>query len=114
MVWYSPAFASMATWTAQIKRPPAISGGKRGTWVLDSTKYNITPLDSFDAETRFNEELGSPYELKYTFMEHEDILDLREGYILVVNNRDYNIKSVAEYPYDEVYFYYIIVEELRP
>ena len=85
-----------------------------GPPVEDITEYDITPLDPLDPETRSRMELGTPHELLQTFLEYETKIDIKEGHILIVDGVEYPVKSVAEYSYGGVWFYHVIVEELRP
>jgi len=61
-------FSRMATKTASTKRPPALSGGKRGVPAENLTGLTCTPLDPVAPEVRQRLALNTPHELLETFV----------------------------------------------
>ena len=61
-------FQRMATKTASTKRPPALSGGKRGVPAENLTGLTCTPLDPVAPEVRQRLALNTPHELLETFV----------------------------------------------
>jgi hypothetical protein len=61
-------FRRMATKTASTKRPPALSGGKRGAAATNVTGLTCTPLDPVSPEVRQRLALNTPHELLETFV----------------------------------------------
>ena len=60
-------FPILATVTASTKRPPAMSGGKRGAPATSIASMKITPLDTVNAETAMRAGLDTPMNLLQTF-----------------------------------------------
>ena len=58
----------MANVTASTKRPPAISGGKRGEATTKLSGLKCTPLDPVSSEIRKRVALDTPMELLQTFL----------------------------------------------
>lgn len=71
----SPAFARQLTITASTKRPPAVSGGKRGAMVANLASVQIAPLTGVSSEVALRAGLDSPYNLLQTFADDVDIAD---------------------------------------
>ncbi len=72
----SPAFTRQLTVNASTKRPPAISGGKRGEMVVNLSSVNVTPLTAVSIDTATRIGLDTPYNLLQTFAEGDtDIAD---------------------------------------
>ena len=109
----SLSFSRLATVTASTKRPPAVSGGKRGSPVEHIASLKCTPLDPVDAELRERLGLKAPMEALQTFVQGG--LDIREGDILVVGSTEYPIRAVADWtwPPDGADYQQLIVEELK-
>ena len=61
-------FRRMANVTASTKRPPAISGGKRGEATTKLSGLKCTPLDPVSSEIRKRVALDTPMELLQTFL----------------------------------------------
>ena len=108
----APPFQLMSSESASLKRPPALADGKRGkaTAVADST-FDCFPLMPVDPEVRQTLALDTPHKLYHTFAESDTEMDIREGDILVIGSNEYTIKSLADWPYDDWYYYEIIVED---
>ncbi len=70
---YGGGMARLATVTGSTKRPPAISGGKRGAPVLLLASIQCTPLDPVDPEVRQRLALETPHELLETFVNSGDV-----------------------------------------
>jgi hypothetical protein len=60
-------FPILATVTASTKRPPAMSGGKRGAPVAQIASMKCTPLDTVNAEVAKRAGLDTPMNLLQTF-----------------------------------------------
>ena len=107
----APPFQLMASKTATVKRPPAMSAGKRGAPVLVADlELKVLPLMPVDPQVRLSIPLDTPNKLYHTFTEGSDPIDLEEGDILVIDSVEYDIKSISEWPYDEWVYYEVIVE----
>lgn len=109
------SFPEFATVSANTKRAPAISGGKRGTPTANLTSLNITPLDPVDPELRERLNLKAEHELLQTFIEDADdaTIDILEGDLLTVAGTDYPIRSVAEWTWEDGVYYRLVVEDLK-
>lgn len=66
------AFRRMAYKDADTKRPPAISGGKRGAPATNLTSLKCTPLDPVNPEIQKRVALDAPIELLQTFVTDGD------------------------------------------
>lgn len=92
----SASFSHMATVTASVKRPPVVSGGKRGTPVAHIASLKCFPLDPLtDAEIVNQLNLMTPQEVLQTYV--QDGLDIVEGDVLVVSGVDYQIRAVEDW-----------------
>ena len=109
----SAAFTRFATVTASTKRPPAISGGKRGAPAQNIASLSCFPLDPVDSEISERFGLDSPMELLQTFVQGG--LDIKEGDLLVVSSTEYPIRAVGNWtwPPDSEDYLHLIVEELK-
>jgi len=109
----SAGFTLFATVTASTKRPPAVSGGKRGSPVTQVTSLSCMPLDVVDAEIRERLGLETPHEILQTCIQGG--LDIREGDILVVGSTEYPIRAVENWywPPDGVEYLRLILEDLK-
>lgn len=107
----SVSFNCMATVEASTKRPPAITGGKGGAMVEHIPALRCTPLDPVTAEIAQRFALGTPLELLQTFTLDADV---REGDVLVVDDREYPIKAVADWRWDRFTITrHLILEDLK-
>ena len=89
------SFSALCTETASTKRPPAISGGKRGVAVSYLTSITTTRLYPLDAEKRQALEIDTPHELLEVFtLTNYDIL---EGDIFVYGGVDYPVRAAEEW-----------------
>lgn len=91
----SKSFARAANVTASTKRPPTISGGKRGAPATNIESLSCTPLDPISPELAQRLALDTPHELLQTFV--DTALDIREGDILVVSSTEYPIRAVGDW-----------------
>lgn len=91
----SKSFARAANVTASTKRPPSISGGKRGAPATNISSLSCTPLDPINPELRQRLALETPHELLQTFV--DTALDIKEGDILVVSDTEYPIRAVGDW-----------------
>lgn len=110
----SASFTKMATVTASTKRPPNVSGGKRGAPVTNIASLSVTPLDPISAELKERLGLESPMELLQTFADGS--LDIKEGDILTVSGTDYPIRAIGDWTnwsFGSGETYHLILEELK-
>ena len=103
-------FSKLATATLTTKRPPAISGGKRGVPVAYlTTPIKCTPLASVNPEIASRLNLGTPFELKEVYV-FEDA-DIKEGDIATIDSIDYRVVAVAEWNFTGTDHLHVILEE---
>jgi hypothetical protein len=107
----SAGFLRAATVAASTRRPPTVSGGKRGAAVVCLDGIVITPLDPVDPETRQRLALQTPHELLQCFADGG--LDVVEGDVLVVDGAEYPVRSAAEWLWRGSQYVHLIVEELK-
>ena len=93
----SLSFARQMLVTASTKRPPAIAGGKRGEPETFITDLPCAPLTPASAETRQRLALNTPIDLLQTFCDAS--FDVKAGDVLTVDEVDYAVRNVAEYPW---------------
>lgn len=111
----SSSFARMAVVTASTKRPPTLSGGKRGKPTTQEASFACTPLDPIDPEVRQRLMLESPNVILETFVENADgSLDIQAGDILVVGSTEYPIKSCEDWTWRGTTYRHLYVEKLKP
>lgn len=94
----SIAFRRMAVETAATKRAPAPSSGLVGAAAVYLTGLRCTPLDPVNAEIAQRLGLDTPHEVLQTFAEGQH--DIREGDILVCNDKSYPIRAVEDWRWD--------------
>jgi len=109
----SLAFARMATVSASTKRPPAVSGGKRGSPATSISSLVCTPLDPVDPELRERLGLETAHEVLQCFVQGG--LDIKEGDLLVVGGTEYPVRAVGEWrwPPDAEDYLHLVLEELK-
>jgi hypothetical protein len=109
----SKSFARAANVTASTKRPPAISGGLRGTPQTNISSLSCTPLDPIDPELKQRLALDTPHELLQTFV--DTALDIKEGDILVVSSEEYPIRAVGDWAATASMpaYKWLVLEELK-
>lgn len=90
----SRAFDRMATVTAATKRPPSMSGGRRGSPVDHLSGFACLPLDPVSADTVQRLGLQTPVRALQTVTKETDI---KEGDVLVVDGEEYVIRSVSDW-----------------
>jgi hypothetical protein len=101
----------MASDTATVKRPPDIVSGKRGAPVLIADlELKVFPLMPLDPQVRATIPLDTPHQLLVTYTEGVDI-NLQEGDLLIIDSVEYPIKRIADWPYDDLQYFEIIVEK---
>lgn len=105
-----PSFATLATETASTKRPPAVSGGRRGTAATNIASLACTPLDPVDSEIRQRLVLDTPHEVLQTFV--DGTLDIREGDIFTYSGQDYPVRACAEWKWRGSAYLHLILEDL--
>jgi len=106
-------FSLFATVTASTKRPPALSGGRRGAAAASIASLKCTPLDPLTPEIALRAGLGTPFEGLQAFTEKG--LDIVEGDILTVSSKDYPIKAVGDWywPMDGNNYQFLVLELLK-
>lgn len=104
------AFSRMATVSCSTKRPPALSGGKRGVPAENLTGLTCTPLDPVDPETAYRLEIETPHTLLQTFIQGDP--DIKRGDVLVVSSTDYPIRAVSDWTWKDDVFVHLILENL--
>lgn len=103
------SFGALATVACSTKRPPPITGGKRGPATTYLTDLACTPLDPVDAEVRQTFQLDTAHELLQTFVTGDP--DVRQGDVLVVGGKDYPIKAAAEWAWRDTVTVHLILED---
>lgn len=107
----SAAFSRLARITASTKRPPAISGGKRGAAVTHISTLKITPLDPVDGDTVRRLNLATTVEVLQTFCESG--YDIKDGDVLVVDSVEYPIRAVSDWAFINSTYLHLIVDQQR-
>lgn len=97
--------------TASTKRPPALSGGKRGEAVANVASMRIAPPAPVDSETKTKMEINTPYKVFLTYAERS--VDLAEGDLLVYGSVEYPIVRLEAWSFAGFSFYQIYIEELK-
>ena len=105
------SFSKMATVTASTKRPPTISGGKRGSADTNISSLSCLPLDPLDPDIANLFGIETPHELLQTFVDNG--LDIRENDVLVVSSVEYKIRAVAEWDWRGADFLHLTLEEIK-
>lgn len=88
----SLAFKRVATETASVKRPPAVSGGQRGKPEFVLVNLKCTPLYPVDLDVAARIVSDLTVTLLETFIETNSTI-LR-GDLLVMNGKEYPVKSI--------------------
>lgn len=109
----SPGFRRGAVVTANTKRSPAISGGKRGAMATFIVGLKCWPLDPVQDQITMREALNSPHEILETFV--DGALDITEGDVLVVGESEYPIRSVREWTHAPFLgaYHHLFLEDLK-
>lgn len=105
------SFSRMATETASTKRPPAVSGNKRGAATTNIKTLACTPLDPVQPDLKQRMGLNSPHELLQTFVTGDP--DIVEGDVLVYGGKDYPIKAVGDWVWRSTTYVHLIVEDIK-
>jgi hypothetical protein len=80
---------------ANVLRPPAMSGGKRGDPATVLVGIACSPLDPADAEVRQRLGLNGPIEIYQTFVDAE--ADIRQGDYLQTREERYSVRAVGDW-----------------
>lgn len=107
----SASMARLATVTASVERNVSAGGKAPGTTEVIPTLM-IMPLSILDAQTRMRVVIDTPNQLKQTFCQSDDILEIKNGYTLVIENAKYPIRDVGASVWQGGYRYQIVVEVL--
>jgi len=108
----STSFDRLLRVTCSTKRPPALSGGKRGAAVASLTGQPCTRLYPVTAEIALRAGLQTPHEVQQVFMDEN--ADIREGDYLTLSGVDYPVRAVFDWPwFDGNNYKQVIVEELK-
>ncbi len=97
----SASFARLAVVTASTKRPPVISGGKRGAPAAYLTQLRCLPLDTAEQQrvralaVRLGLALDAPLDILQTMIDGNK--DVKEGDVLVVGTTEYPIRGVDDW-----------------
>lgn len=106
----------LTTVTASTKRPPAISGGKRGAPTAKLSSLSITPLDPLSMDTAQRMGIGSP--VNYYECYAPGAPDVRAGDTLVVGSTEYPIRFVAAWEWPnrgtQTEYLHMVVEKVNP
>jgi len=108
------SFARLATVSANTKRPPPISSGKRGTPALYLLNVRCLPLDTAERQqvramaARLGQVLDAPLDMLQTTVDGN--YDIKEGDILVVNGTEYPIRNVNDFSWRGSKFLVLLVE----
>jgi hypothetical protein len=116
----SASFRRMASVTASTKRPPAVNltTGQRGEPELHLPSLHCTPLDPAESQKardlafRLQQENGRMYELLQSFTEATN--DIREGDVVVVNGKEYPVRSVGTWLWRGSSYLELLLEEPKP
>lgn len=106
-------FKLRATETASTKRPPDVSGGKRGTPSTNIASLACYPLVPIDAQLQERMHLEGAMKLWQTFAQGG--LDILEGDLLCIDSTEYPVRYVEEWDWhpDSADRLLIVVEELK-
>lgn len=108
------SFARLAVVTASTKRPPAISGGKRGAPTTHLTSVMCLPLDTAEQQrvrelaARLGVALDAPLDILQTTVDGNH--DIKEGDILVVSGVEYPIRAIDDWYWRGSKFLAVLVE----
>lgn len=106
-----PSFTKLATVSASTRRPPAVSGGKRGVPATHVVSLMCTPLDPASSELVPQRLLETPMELLQTFVDNS--VDIIEGDVLVVGTTEYPIRYVGDWAWRNTTYRYLLIEKLK-
>jgi hypothetical protein len=93
----SSSFTRLATATASTRRPPAIVAGKRDVAAAYLDNLKCLPLMPVSEELRARLGLLGAAELLQTALQGSP--DIREGDILITGTLEYQVRSVADWPW---------------
>ena len=105
------SFSRLATETASTKRPPAISGNKRGVPVTNISSLSCTPLDPVQPDLKARMGLNSPHELLQTFVTGAP--DIVPGDVLVYGGKDYPVKAVGDWKWRSTKYVHLVLEDIK-
>lgn len=107
----SASMARLTTVSASVERNVSAGGKAPGPTEIISS-LAIMPLSVLDAQTRMRVVVDTPNQLKQTFCQSDVLLELKNGYTLVIENTKYPIRDVGASPWQGGYRYQIVVEVL--
>lgn len=105
------SFSWMATETATTLRPPDFTAGNRGDQESKLSSFPCLPLDPVDPELRAQHQTGRVARVLQTYVQGG--LDIEAGDRLVVDGKEYPIRSVAPWKWEpdgENFLHLVIVE----
>jgi hypothetical protein len=103
-----PALKRRLNQTASTKRQ-TLAGGVH-SFAANLASVKVSPLYPVDAELTRRMALDTPMELLQIFAEDADI---REGDVLSVAGRDYEIRSCANWPESSSRFLHLVLEDIK-
>ena len=101
---------AIMTKTASTKRA-TMTNGLRGAAMPYLSGLSITPLDPVSAEIAMRVAGKAPQELLQTFV--EGAVDVREGDVLVVDGKEYPIRSCAEWTWRKSEYRQLVLEDIK-
>ena len=106
-----PAFDRLATVTASTKRSAGIASGLEVGYTTEIVSLKCLPLHPVDPELLLGREGLAFHEVLQTAVDAG--LDILEGDLLVIATVEYNIRSVAEWPWRGNSYAVLIVEQRK-
>lgn len=105
------SFSWLATETAHTLRPPDFASGNRGKQEGELATFSCFPLDPVDPELRAQYQTGRVTRVLQTYVQGG--LDIEAGDRLVVDSKEYPIRSVAPWKWEpdgENFLHLVVVE----
>lgn len=108
------SFSRMAVVTASTKRPPSLSGSKRGVPVTYLPFFRCLPLDTAEQQrvrelaARLGMGLDAPLDILQTMVDGAE--DIKEGDVLVVDTKEYPIRAVDDWYWRGSKYLVLLVE----
>lgn len=112
------SFSRLAVVNATTKRQPPVVAGKRGQAQAHLSAFMCTPLDPAEGQQardlafRMRQVTNSPFELLQTYC--DAALDIIEGDVLVVDGKEYPIRSVGRWAWRGREYLHLLVEVSKP
>lgn len=109
----STALRRQMTVTAAVRKPPTPAGTPKlgGALTVVLPAIRCTPLDPVSAEVAQRLGLATPHEVLRCFV--DGALDIREGYYLTVDGKNYPIRAVSDWTWRNTQFKELILEQLK-